>query len=561
MYLYEFHNGTLLSPQSLLDLGDESLPEWDTTRNSQLDITLEESRPDESLSASESYVEGGVMLRGGGPQLSVCQTTFSGTDFQPEESDKELEMSLSSQGSSLVDLYPGMISQIGRAQHRQRMSKAAHSVLRRYRKWRWQANRSSLEGTFNSTLRHANKPPQNTARKTTLKEAPSSPSNKQFPGVSRRRSETAPLSALHDWNSQQRSPEGGRGSLRRDMHQPVLVMDFSRPSQSPRQKRDQLNETFTVMELSPSSLSQSTVRPSWCYSPSAKASLDLSPRSRRLSHSGQPAGCSMSAPMFTTVKDSLVTSGSPARRSPLKARVVVRETLRGSPYAVSRSPPSDFVSSHSSEPLRSRPHTTFLSSPPRKFLMPQTVLEPRDSAHSPQPARLKLRRHLSFDSSLPSIHASYSQKDLDDDLKRFYHKFVCQSKSPLNGPPCQMCARASEARRDHSSRTLVALALSPHRFALKKRHRELDWENRPLSKRSREGYCTYSPGSKRHGREMLRRRLCLTELDFPHNGFFQSSSQRLHGDVRQVRGWPRSGAESSCFGDSVERNTAPRKWW
>ncbi|XP_072246038.1 uncharacterized protein [Leuresthes tenuis] len=108
----------------------------------------------------------------------------------------------------------------------------------------------------------------------------------------------------------------------------------------------------------------------------------------------------------------------------------------------------------------------------------------------------RLGQHLSFDSSLASRSTSYSPKKVDEDFMKLYHKFACLNKSTFfNGPPCRLCARSSKATRGHSSSDL---AMSPHRSVLRKRHRELGWEGEPQTKRSREEYCTYSPGSKRH---------------------------------------------------------------
>ncbi|KAM7388573.1 hypothetical protein PAMP_024740 [Pampus punctatissimus] len=463
--------------------------------------------------------------------LDESQRNSPELELQPEDQDEELEMSLRSQGSSLVELYPGMISQIGRAWHRQHVSEAADSVLRRYRRWR-QSNRSNLNNTFNITLRCANSNPEKMTGETLLKETLKSPLKRQFPGMSNRAAETAPLSPLHkvtilqDWHTHQQSPGRERGTLRREQHQPVLVMDFSSSSETSEPKRSSLNETFTVNQLSPPSFSQLgaqssfyAVSPSQPHFPSARASLDMSLRLKRLplsSHSTQTAGGSMYASETTGVRERSDIYGSPVRQSPLKARVMTRESLgRSSPlHAFSRSPKSDPVN-YSRERMRSRSMATSLSSPPQKPVMPLKMHQPQESHHSFQSqlhsprsvtaaGHHKLRRHLSFDSSLPQNRVFHPQKELDDDFAKLYHKFVCQSKSSnFNGPPCRMCARSSEASRGHSSSALAALALSPHRSVLRKRHRELDCDCHPQSKRSRDGYCTYSPGSKRYGKEIL----------------------------------------------------------
>ncbi len=455
--------------------------------------------------------------------LDESRRSISEMELQPEDQDEELEMSLRSHGSSLVELYPSMISRIERAWHRQHVSEAADSVLRRYRRWRQQSNRSFLNNTFNVTLRHTNSNPRNMTSKRLLIE--DSLEESQF-----MRTETTPRSPLQkvtnlqDWQAQQQSPGRVKGSLRREQHQPILVMDFSGPSETSKPKEISLNETFTVSQLSPPEVSQLGEQTRSCY-PAPKASLDLSLRSKRLSLAANSLQTdSAYASQTTAVKDRPDIYGSPVRQSPLKARMMT--SLSRSPLAFSRSPRAHSVESFSREPTRPRSTSTSLSSPPQKPTVPLRMLSPHDSHHSLQPqlrspqsaGRHRLRRHLSFDSSLPSFRASYSPKKLDEDFIKLYHKFVCQNKSSFfNGRPCRFCARSSEASRDHSSSALAALALSPHRSVLRKRHRELSCGSHPQSKRSRDEYCTSSPGSKRHGNEM-RRRLLPSEYEQSHDG-------------------------------------------
>ncbi|XP_067453662.1 uncharacterized protein si:dkeyp-117h8.4 [Thunnus thynnus] len=571
-----------LESKSLTDLREESLRAQDVTRDSQLDFTHQDSETDESsVSTSQFSMEDDGMSRSDGTQLTVSsleesERSVSETELQPEDQDEGLEMSLRNQGSSLVELYPSMITQIGRAWHRQHVSDAADSVLRRYRRWRRLSNRSNFNNTFNITLMNTKSKPRKMTSETLLEETFHSPLKRKFPGMSSRGAETAPLSPLHkvtsvqDWHTQFQSPRRDRGTPRREQHQPILVMDFSCLPETSEPRRSSLNQTFTVNQPSPPSFSQQGAQPSFStvssqpHYPSAKASLDLSPRLKRLplsAHSAKTACCSTYASETTGVKERSDVYGSPVRQSPLKARMMIREDLGRSPppHAFSRSPKSDSVS-YSRESARSRSMAMFLSSPPKKPDMPLRTLNTRESHHSFQSqlhsplsvtaaGRHKVRRHLSLDSSLPRSCVLYSQKELDDDFAKLYHKFVCQSKSShFNGPPCRMCARSSDASRGHSSSALAALALSPHRSILRKRHRELDWGCHPQSKRSRDRYCTYSPGSKRHGKEML------TQLT-------QQPSADAHHVAWMSRGMP----EFSGLGGSLESKMAAgyfrRKWW
>lgn len=472
-------------------------------------------------------------------------------------------MALRSNGT-LVELYPSMISRIERAWHRKNVSEAADTVLRRYRRWRQQSNRSNTNNTFIVTLRKANSISRKTGRKMPLQE--NSPGKGQFI-----RTEHAPLSPLQaitnlqDWETQQQYP-GSEGVLWREQHQPILAMDLSDASNP---QEIMLNETFTVSEptqlgAQPSSYSASPSQS--CYA-AGKAPLDWSLRARRLSlaaHSEQAAGRSTCASETISVKERPDIYSSPVRQSLSEVRMITG--FSGSPHFFSRSPKDCSVESFSRETIRPRSLSTSLSSPLRKLTGDMRLLYPQGSndslqPSSPQPARrgggrLKLRRHLSFDSSQPSSRVIGSPKKLDEDFKKLYHKLVCKNKSfVFNGPPCRFCAESSEASQSHSSSALAALALSPHRSVLRKRHRELDWDSHPYSKRSREECYTYSPGSKRHRKEMLRCCLSRSELEKSHNDstskyntFQNVNTRQRSADNRMSQGRPLAAAEFSGLG-------------
>nr|XP_046246700.1 uncharacterized protein si:dkeyp-117h8.4 [Scatophagus argus] len=585
-----------LESKSLTDLRDESLRAQDITRDSQLDFTHQDGGAAEtcvsSVSSTQFSVEDDGMDRSDTTQrtassLNESHRNLSETELQPEDQDEELEMSLRSHGSSLAELYPSMISRIERVWHRQHVSEAAVSVLRRYRRWRQQPNRSYLNNTFTVTLRHNN--PKKMINKMLLKESSSnSPVKIQVRGTDATpRSPLQTVANLQGWQAQ--SPVRVKGSMRREHNQPILVMDLSGSSEISKLREISLNETFNVSQLGDKP-STSAVSPSRPLYPTVKASLDLSLWSKRPSltaDSPQTDGCSMYASHTTAITERPDIYSSPLRQSPLKARMMT--SLSRSPHTFSRSPRAHSVESFSREPKRSRSMSTSLSSPPQKPSVAQRMLYPQDSHHSsqsqlrsPQSAtaagRHRLRRHLSFDSSVPSTRIFYSPKELDEGFIKLYHKFVCQSKSSFfNRLPCRFCARSSEASRSHSSSALAALALSPHRSVLRKRLREISWGSHRQSKRSRDEYCTSSPGSKRHSNEMLRRRLSPSEYEQSHcgisfspskNSMFQRfSTQQRSGDTQTWMSPVRntSASELSGLGGSFESKMAsgysPRKWW
>lgn len=448
--------------------------------------------------------------RGDTTQLTVSSLdesrhNISQMELQPEDEDEELEMTLRSHGCSLAELYPSMINRLKQAWSRHHASEAADSVLRRYRRWRQQPNRSGLNKTFCLPL----------SQKTTSEERLGSPLKIR----------ATPESLLKIATARQHS----YGRMRREQLQPILVMDLCCTSESTKSKGFSLNQTFNVSEREeqPSSLAFSLSRP--LHPPQ-----ELSLRSKRLSvaaHSPQADGSSMYVRSTSAGTERPDAFGSPLRQSPLKATVV--PSLSRSPRASWRSPAARSVEGFSREPVGPR---SMSDSPPSSPKMLLRMLCPQDSHLSlrSQPSspvlasasgRHRLRRHLSFDSSLPTSRASYSPKQLDEEFIKLYHRFVCQNKSSFfHGPPCRFCARSFELSRSHSSSSLAALALSPHRSLLRKRHRELSWGSHPQSKRLRDEYYASSPGSKRRVKEMLRRRLSPFESEQPRDGFSFSSS-------------------------------------
>ena len=484
---------------------------------------------------------------------SLDESQRSLSELLPEDLDEDLEMSLRSHGSSLVDLYPSMISRIGKAWHRQQVSDAAGSVLKRYRRWRQKPNRS-VNNTFVVTRRQVN--PNKTISKTLLKETLNSPMKIQYlEADATPRSPLKKMISEKDWQTHHQSPRRMRGS----QHQPVLVMDLSDSSETYKPKDLSLNETFDVSEQPPAY----AVSPSRLFYPTEKASLDLSLRSKRLSLAAASPQTDVWSMCASQERQDIYRS--PVRQSPLKARLLAG--LIRSPF--SRSPSAQSVESVSRVPTRRRSLSTSLSSPHRPTVQPR-MLYAQDSHHplrpqlpSPQSAgeRHRLRRHLSFDSSiLQSTHVSYLPKKIDEDFLKLYHKFVCQDKSsPFKGALCRYCARSSEASRVHSSSALAALALSPHRSLLRKRHRVMSWDCHPQSKRPRDE--NSSPGSKRH--QMLRCHLSASENGLPrdrfsfslskHSPFQRYSSQQRSADPHQEtwtsRGRDLSAADYSSLGE------------
>ncbi|RVE73805.1 hypothetical protein OJAV_G00034920 [Oryzias javanicus] len=424
---------TRLEAESLADQSRESFSSSNTTRDSLQSTCKNETLGSTCWLAVENNDVSGSSLESGWSCLS-----------QPEDEDETLQMSLSSRGCSLGEVYPSMVRRIERAWHTQNLSQAADSVLRKYRRWRQQPPRSPLDQTFDVTVRSG---------------APSNPHD---------RSDLVPAQALCRL---QEGPAHLRSPLTREKP-PILVMDFSEPSKP---AEAVLNETFIM--LSPE-------KPA----PVSTYSFSLSPKSPLKKPSFSQSAALLTFPVESRVKERPEIYSSPVRPSPLKDR-------KTSLFSFSRK-----LEENASTEVR----PASLSSPLRSFyperLQPPLPDSPRSSG------RRRFRRHLSFDSSQPQSPASFSPQKIDEDFLKLYHKFVCQNKmASSNAPPCRLCVRSSAASRCHSSSALAALALSPHRPIFRKRRWELRWDASPQFKRLREEGSSLSPGSKHHRGEALRR--------------------------------------------------------
>ncbi|KAG9331886.1 hypothetical protein JZ751_016624 [Albula glossodonta] len=84
-----------------------------------------------SAESRESSVDSSRLLNS-----AVSESVLRG---EPEHDD-QLEQTLSSLGSSLLALYPSMLSQLGQAWRRQQVTDAANAVLRRYRRRGWHSS-------------------------------------------------------------------------------------------------------------------------------------------------------------------------------------------------------------------------------------------------------------------------------------------------------------------------------------------------------------------------------------------------------------------------------------
>ncbi|XP_064791751.1 uncharacterized protein LOC135513030 isoform X2 [Oncorhynchus masou masou] len=219
----------------------------------------------------------------------VDNSKLNGTRSSLWGAPEELERSLSSQRSTLLDQYPSMVSQIGEAWRRQHMSDVAVGVLRRYHRLRWFSNRNLNNRTFNIRPAH---------RKTTLNNGQSFLQTPQNTILNTKVN-------LQEWPAERLSHRKGTDSGNGQPSHPVLVMDFSSrlssagssPASSPPSAAPSLLSAPSFAESSPPSYAASL--------PSSLSSADSS-----LQESPEPE----EPPLNQTFMVSMPSSPSPRVR-------------------------------------------------------------------------------------------------------------------------------------------------------------------------------------------------------------------------------------------------------
>lgn len=423
---------------------------------------------------------------------------------QPEDQNEELEGTLSSNNSTLLDLYPSMLCQIGEACRRQYVVDAAGSVLKRYHRMRWSSCKKKLNNcSLNKTVTHgcSNIRPDLNSSQTDYQRANKTSKNIRHTCVH------APQNLL-DCPLERKFPSKLKKS-ERTLHPPILVMNFTSGPSPPLEFSEQdetfKNQSFTESHFLPSSSHPREEHTALVFSP-ARSGHPISGRFRNpnMHVSGGDVTpnvrchyrSTIARPMVSVA--SLIADAPSSHRSPDKqcpfvhcaSNIYVRNPQSGP--AMPNLPLQRPIVSLGK--LHCRDSNSFSQSKPSSKSLPIQV-SPNPSLPSSKSSYLrsdqqKLQQQLSLDSSL-------SSKQLDEKFEKLYRTFVCQGKSPLHqASRCRFCVRS------HSSLTLAALALSPHH--LRKRHRELDQDQLPQSKRSRDSHFMYSPGSLRQKKEMLR---------------------------------------------------------
>ncbi|XP_059368857.1 uncharacterized protein LOC132106839 [Carassius carassius] len=490
---------------------DYSVREFEDQENDQFQMDVSAVTEDDLNGSSQKENRENLGHGGESFLLSMILNNTSpesqwGERSPTEEEDEELEKTLSSHGSILLDVYPSMLNQIGEAYRRQHVTDTARAVMQKYRRKHWQAGlthrNTSFKNRHNCTLNKTteisftNQSPvrrniSNYFKSTDklqhmLKNKPrSSPLKNLYCEASAcfysPRRNSADVSGVKDecpWTDLDLTSK------------PARVIDLSTPphsgSTSFSDQSPDLDQTYDVGPTS-HSVPASSVLSSPRQSRADLSLIDqrgISVTSRSSSwdkdcfrdriHSPvpspkpglisvlSPSGQSSFRPSVLNMERQLNTSASPNRRSPVH-HPSHSEILR-SPYGVKQVP---------------------LSSPwCSVYDYPDQSLSKVE-----KPSRLTpSNRHRSL--SGPQSTYSFSEPQIDAEFRKLYHHFICRgTSSPCPSSQCYLCERhMKETPRSpsFSSSSMSALALTPLRAKLKKRHRQPEVEESLRFKRFRE---------------------------------------------------------------------------
>ncbi|KAB5539715.1 hypothetical protein PHYPO_G00092260 [Pangasianodon hypophthalmus] len=295
--------------------------------------------------------------------VSSSRSCLWGEPSQPEEEDRDLERTLNSHGSTLLDVYPSMLNQIGEAYRRQHVTEVASAVLHRYRRRRWQSSQAQYRNHgFSNSSKHAlnrtressltaPKPPRDNItnhQKSKFKYQGSSPhkSNLDFSPL-KSISNTSPVSTACFYSPRRDDVEKRTGvengslwtgqlSNSESSNRPVRVLDLSTPpssvSSSPRSPSPDLNQTYIVQ---PVPLPRSHGIPASSVYGSTWSPLKMARISSLASQGGGPVNSSPSSYRSGLRRDHVNSpTASPQRaltghlsqlRSPLKAKIISLE--------------------------------------------------------------------------------------------------------------------------------------------------------------------------------------------------------------------------------------------
>ncbi|XP_051955120.1 uncharacterized protein LOC127624366 [Xyrauchen texanus] len=456
-----------------------------------------------------------------------------GVPSQPEEADEGLEKTLSSHGSTLLDVYPSMLNQIGEVYQRQHVKDTARGVLQKYRRKHWQVSQAHPRNTSfkmrpNGTLNKTTDISFTTKSPAQYNISCSMKGSIKLHDMFKNKLKSSPLKnseASGCFYSPRRdavdesfeSPQTNLLLDSKPKHNSVRVIDFTTPPYSVSPLSDQspdLNQTYniepTVLSTShavPGSLVSISPRPAW-RSPGrpAKALSFVDQSGMSITSQPfyqQPAYTSLDKNDFrkhlhspvSSPKRGFISCFSPSGKSTFRSTLLRNERHQSKPTAIHspkrRSPihylPQSEV--HRSlyggklEQLSSTQRPLFHNTDHlESFSMSEKLqISPRLNKHQHSLSRSQ--------STCLSKYDSFREPQIDVQFRKLYHHFICRgTSSPYPTTHCHLCERQLETSQipSSSSSSMSTLALTPLRDTLKKRRHQPDVEESFRFKRFRE---------------------------------------------------------------------------
>ncbi|XP_077077203.1 uncharacterized protein LOC143729722 isoform X2 [Siphateles boraxobius] len=491
---------------------DYSMREFEDHDNDQMDVS---GVTEDDLNGSGQKENSENAWHGGGSlQVSMSLNNSSCVSLWDElsqhEEDEELEKTLSSHGSTLLDVYPSMLNQIGKAYRRQHVTDTARAVVQKYRRKHRQAgathHNSSFRNRHNYTL---NKTTDNSFTNQSPVQRNISNCFKgsdKLQNLLKNKNKSSPLkNSSYEASACFYSPRRNSADVsgvtdespwtdlhltRKPEQNTACVIDLSTPpySASPSfsDQSPNLDQTYDVGPTShavPASYVFTSPRKSKAGLSiidqrgrsiiSQPSSLDkdcfrdrlhspVSSPQRGLVGVLSSSGKSSFRPSVLNMEKQLNSTASPKQRSPVH-HLAHTEALR-SPYGakhVALSSPRQHVHDHADLSL-SKAEKPFRFTP------------------------FKRQRSLSG----PQSTYSFNKPQIDAEFRKLYHHFICRAtSSPCPSSHCHLCERHSKETfqsPSFSSSSMSALALTPLRAKLKKRQRQPEVEESLRFKRFRE---------------------------------------------------------------------------
>uniref|UniRef100_A0A671PVL2 Uncharacterized LOC107665296 n=1 Tax=Sinocyclocheilus anshuiensis TaxID=1608454 RepID=A0A671PVL2_9TELE len=485
---------------------DISMREFEDQENDQMDVS---GVTEDALNGSgQKENSENLWHRGESFQLSMNLNNTSpdslwGEPSQPEEEDEELEKTLSSHGSTLLDVYPSMLNQISEAYRRQHVTDTARAVVQKYLHKNWQAGPSHRNASFKNrhdcTLNKTTEISFNSPVQRNISNC--FKSSYKLKHLLKNKPRSSPLKhssyeASACFYSPRRNSVDVSGVTDEcpwtDLHltsKPARVIDFSTPaysgSPSYSDQSPDLDQTYdvgpTFHAIPASSVLMSPRQSRADLSLIDQRGISVTSRSSSLNkdcfrdhlHSPVPSphrgligvlstsGKSSFRPGVLNIERQFNSTASPKRRSPVH-HLSHSEVLR-SPYGAKQVP---------------------LSSPRWSvYDHPDRSLSKVEKCHFTPSNR---QRSLSG----PQSTYSFREPQIDAEFRKLYHHFICRgTSSPCPSSHCHLCERhMKEMSRSpsFSSSSMSALALTPLRAKLKKRRRQPEVEESLRFKRFRE---------------------------------------------------------------------------